>query len=119
MSHSPSTMKSIKSHRHTLRRDYDADDEVNRLAYQLTHRPMHMACTFAHPTTKGLSIVHNACVKTFIPIAPPGRNVTRYHNSANSCSADAPSTKRYPCAPPTVNVKYSVIIIDPKYTTVK
>ena len=46
------------------------DDEVNLLAYQLTHRDMHMAWIFAHPMMKGFSIVHSACVSIFIPIAP-------------------------------------------------
>lgn len=75
---------------------------------------MHIACIFAHPTINGFSIVHNACVNTFIPIAPPGKNVNRYHNNANNCNADAPKTNKYPCAPPTVNVKYKVIIMEPK-----
>lgn len=93
---------------------YDYDADVNLLAYQLTHRLIHIACIFAHPTINGFNMVHNACVSTFIPIAPPGRNVTKYHNNDTNCNADAPNTKTYPCAPPTVNVKYSVAIIDPK-----
>ena len=45
-------------------------DEVNLLAYQETHRVIHMAWTFAHPRKTGFNIVHNACVNIFIPIAP-------------------------------------------------
>jgi hypothetical protein len=47
---------------------YDAVE--NLAAYQLTHREMHIACTFAHPTITGLSIVHSTWVNIFIPIAP-------------------------------------------------
>jgi hypothetical protein len=31
---------------------------------------MHMACTFAHPTIRGLSITHRTWVIILIPIAP-------------------------------------------------
>ena len=56
----------IKAHQ-----DYDdAAEEENRPAYHATHRDMHMACTFAHPTIMGLSIVHRTWVIILIPIAP-------------------------------------------------
>lgn len=44
----------------------------------------------------------------------PGRNVTKYHNNASNCNIDDPRTRTYPLAPPAVNVKYIVSIIDPK-----
>ena len=114
----------VKSHQHIIRNKTNShidheDEEVNREAYQLTHRLIQNACIFAHPTMSGFNTVHNACVNIFIPMAPPGKNVTKYHINDNNCNTDAPNTKIYPSAPPTVNVKYNVIIILPRYITVK
>ena len=56
----------IKAHQ-----DYDdAAEDENRPAYHATHRDMHMAWTLAHPTIRGLSIVHRTWVIILIPIAP-------------------------------------------------
>mmetsp|Transcript_21618 Transcript_21618/g.27283 ORF Transcript_21618/g.27283 Transcript_21618/m.27283 type:complete len:136 (-) Transcript_21618:387-794(-) len=57
-------------------------------------------------------------VKTFIPCAPPGKNVTKYHKRAINCTPLMTNTLTYPCAPEVLNVQYNVPNIDAKYKVV-
>ena len=79
---------------------------------------MIVAQHLVHATATGFRRVYIAADSICIPAAPPGRKVIKYHINARSCAAEHPNTITYPVAPPAVNVKNNVAIIDPTYTAV-
>lgn len=82
--------------------------QLKSLTHSEKNRPRHFLTmrvqTFAQPNNIGFKIVMIPLVKTFIPEAPPGRNVIKYHKSANSCNPLAVNTVIYPLTPPVLKV---------------
>ena len=54
-----------------------------RLSYEPNARERMVCKHLLQPTINGLNIVMIADVNTFIPCAPPGKNVTKYQSNAN------------------------------------